>query len=171
MASLSTFPLTGHPGPSIHQSPGSPCPLFPSYPPPPFCLARTCLIFEGLLQDHHLQEAHPSYLMSLFPLYSIPDRKGGRFLLEVNLLAQNQPGILLRHRVLDLELGPKLCLSHNPQVMPSGVYKKKTKQKNMDFIGGTVIKNLCVRAGNTGSIPGPEDSTCCGTAKPMSPNY
>ena len=41
----------------------------------------------------------------------------------------------------------------------------------MNFIGGTVIKNLCVNAGNTGSILGPEDSTCCGAAKPVCPNY
>ena len=101
----------------------------PFIPTSPFCPARTCLIFEGLLQDHHLQEAHPSYSKSLFPLYSIPDRKGGRFLLEVNPLAQNQLGILLRRRVLGLEWGPKLCLSHNPQVMPSGVYKKQNKTR------------------------------------------
>lgn len=75
------FPSYWTSGPSIHQSPCSPCPLFPSYPPPPFCPARTCLIFEGLLQDHHLQEAPlpTSCLFSPYIAYLI-EREADSFL-------------------------------------------------------------------------------------------
>ena len=34
-----------------------------------------------------------------------------------------------------------------------------------DFPVGTVVKNLPANAGDTGSIPGPEDPTCHGAAK------
>ena len=33
------------------------------------------------------------------------------------------------------------------------------------FPGGSVVKNLPANAGDTGSIPDPEDPKCCGTAK------
>ena len=32
-------------------------------------------------------------------------------------------------------------------------------------------ENLRVNAGNTGSIPVPEESTCCGATKAVSQNY
>ena len=40
-----------------------------------------------------------------------------------------------------------------------------------DFPGGTVDRNLPANAGDKGSIPGPEDSTCHGGTKPTNHNY
>ena len=40
-----------------------------------------------------------------------------------------------------------------------------------DSPGGAVDRNLPASAGDMGSIPGPEDSTCHGTAKPVHHNY
>ena len=40
-----------------------------------------------------------------------------------------------------------------------------------DFPGGTVVKNLPASAGDTGSIPGPEDPTWRGAAKPVGHSY
>ena len=40
-----------------------------------------------------------------------------------------------------------------------------------DFPGGAVVKNLPASSGDTGSIPGPEDPTCCGATEPVSHNY
>ena len=39
------------------------------------------------------------------------------------------------------------------------------------FPRGTVDKNLPANAGDTGSIPVQEDSTCCRTIKPVCHNY
>ena len=44
-------------------------------------------------------------------------------------------------------------------------------QITQDFPGGTVVKNPPVNAGDTGSIPGLEDPTCLGAAKPVRHNY
>ena len=41
----------------------------------------------------------------------------------------------------------------------------------MNFLAGAVDKNPPANAGNTGSIPSQEDSTCCGAAKPVHHNY
>ena len=39
----------------------------------------------------------------------------------------------------------------------------------MDLPGGSVVKNLPANAGDTGSIPGLGDSTCCGPTMPVHP--
>ena len=41
----------------------------------------------------------------------------------------------------------------------------------MGFPGGSVVKNLPVNEGDTGSSPGPEDPTCHGATKLMCHNY
>jgi len=45
------------------------------------------------------------------------------------------------------------------------------KIMGLGFHGGSVVKNLPANAGDTGSVPGVEDPTCCAAAKPMRPNY
>ena len=48
----------------------------------------------------------------------------------------------------------------------------KLRMKNLgDFPGGAVVKNPPANAGDTGSIPGPEDPTCSGTTKPVRHSY
>ena len=46
-----------------------------------------------------------------------------------------------------------------------------TKKFMLDLPGGIVDKNLPANVGDTGSIPGPEDSTCGGATKPMHLDY
>ena len=43
--------------------------------------------------------------------------------------------------------------------------------KIQDFPGGAVVKNPPANAGDTGSIPGPEDPTCRGATKTMHHHY
>ena len=38
---------------------------------------------------------------------------------------------------------------------------QKVKVESLDFPGGPVVKNPPAKAGDTGSIPGREHSTCC----------
>ena len=45
------------------------------------------------------------------------------------------------------------------------------KTKSEGFPGGAVVKNPPVNAGDTGSSPGQEDSTCHRATKPMHHNY
>ena len=54
------------------------------------------------------------------------------------------------------------------------IFKRKhedQKESKKDFRGGVTGKNLPANAGDMGSIPGPEDSTCQGAMGPMSCNY
>ena len=39
------------------------------------------------------------------------------------------------------------------------------------FPDGSVVKNVPTNAGDTGSIPDPEDPTSCGATEPMHHNY
>lgn len=45
--------------------------------------------------------------------------------------------------------------------------KKKKRQFKRDFPGGQVVKDPPAKAGDMGSMLGPEDSTCCGEAGPV----
>ena len=45
------------------------------------------------------------------------------------------------------------------------------KPQYMDSPGGAVVKNLPANAGDAGSIPGLEEPTCRGAAKPVHHNY
>ena len=47
----------------------------------------------------------------------------------------------------------KIELPYDPAIPLFGIFLKK--MKTLDFPGGTVVKNLPVNAGNTGSSPGP----------------
>ena len=55
--------------------------------------------------------------------------------------------------------------------MPESQLYISAEQGTLGFPGGPVIKNLPRNAGDTGSIPGQEDSTCRGAPKPMLHNY
>ena len=48
-----------------------------------------------------------------------------------------------------------------------GKKKKRQLKYEQDFPGGQVVKNPPANAGDKGSMPGPEESTCCGVAGPM----
>jgi len=45
------------------------------------------------------------------------------------------------------------------------------RRKKVGFPGGTVDKNPPADAGDMGSIPGLEDSTCLGATKPVHRSY
>ena len=49
--------------------------------------------------------------------------------------------------------------------------RRFVKRQLQDFLGGRMDRNPPANAGNIGSIPGPEDSTCLGATKPVSHNY
>ena len=46
-------------------------------------------------------------------------------------------------------------------------YKTLVKTNEVDFPGGPVVRSLPASAGDTGSIPGPEDSLYQGAPKPV----
>ena len=48
---------------------------------------------------------------------------------------------------------------------------EKSKSEFRDFPGGLLVKKPPANAGDTGSFPGLEDSTCHETTKPVYHNY
>ena len=56
----------------------------------------------------------------------------------------------------------KTTVSYHLTPMRMAIIKKSTK----GFPGGSVVKNLPVNAGATGSVPGQGDCTCCRATKP-----
>ena len=73
----------------------------------------------------------------------------------------------------DASTSLKLNHNHYPALfwMPESQSYILAEQGTLGFPGGPVVKNLPCNAGDTGSIPGQEDSTCCGATKPMLHNY
>ena len=59
------------------------------------------------------------------------------------------------------ELQGQLCVSHASfHLMTKKGLLKLQQNSSRDFPGGAVVKNLPANAGDMGSSPGPEDSTC-----------
>ena len=60
----------------------------------------------------------------------------------------------------------------SPEDLPKpGIKPGSPALQAASLLSGPVVKNPPVNAGDMGSIPGPEDSTCLGATKPVCHNY